>query len=105
MPKTKQIIYLAKVDSTYTAKNKLQKEIIHFIEQYDRQIIMNCDVAEYKNTIIKAIKTLNDKYPKCTPAEVHWWTPGYASDELPDWGLSFGGMTIISFWLYAGRLL
>ncbi|HAX49661.1 MAG TPA: hypothetical protein PK605_00310 [Ignavibacteria bacterium] len=104
MPKTKQIIYLAKVDSTYTAKNKLQKEVIHFIEQYDRQIIMNCDVDKYKTTITKAIDALSDKYPKCTRVEVAWWTPGYATDELPDWGLSFGGKSIITFWLYAGRL-
>jgi hypothetical protein len=100
-----KIIYLAKVDQILTSKNKLQAEIIKFLVQYDRQTIFACDINEYMKTIKRAIEVLNKKYFRCTPVEVEWWAPAAGSKELKDWHLSLGGLSLIYFRLYAGRII
>jgi hypothetical protein len=104
------IYYLAKVDMTYAHKNKLQKAIQDFIQDYDRELIAAHDVEQYKKTIVSGIEVLNKKFPKCSAVEATWWTPASCDERNKDWKLSlsaqtgYGDISLIHFWLYVGRL-
>lgn len=104
MPKN-NIVYLAKVDMAYTSGNKLEQTIKDMIYTHDRELIDSKNLEKFKRVLVNKIETLNKQYPRCTAVRAEWWTPANHADKLKDWALSFHGRSVVSFHLYAGRVL
>lgn len=87
--------YLGEVNQFLAPKNKLEKAIQHYMKEFDRKLIPEKSIEDYKTEIIANIKVLNSEHPKCTAVNPYWWTPATVCDEIQDWII--GGVDCVRF--------
>lgn len=69
-------------------KNKLQKNVQLYLRLFNRKLISEQNIEDYKTEILATINSLNNENPKCTPLTPHWWSPGVHDDDGSlDWNL------------------
>lgn len=93
--------YLGQVSQFLQPKNKLEKAAQTYIKEFDRKLIADKDLEDYKVEILANLKALNTEYPKCTIIDPYWWTPGKAYDEIKDWVI--GGVDCIRFGFHCSK--
>lgn len=89
--------YLTRVSQVYSAKNKLERAIIDFIQINDRLLIDGKDLKLFKEKIIQHINFLNLENARCTPKSASWYNAG-ASSKLKEFGIS--GVDCIAFYIH-----
>jgi hypothetical protein len=89
--------YITRVSQVYSAKNKLERAIIDFIQANDRLLIEGKDLKVFKEKIIQHINFLNLENSRCSPKSASWYNAG-ASTQLKDYGIS--GVDCIAFYIH-----
>lgn len=88
--------YLGQVSQFLQPKNKLEKAAQSYIREFDRKLIADKDIEDYKIEILANLKALNNEYPKCTIINPYWWTPAHDYNaEIKDWVI--GGVDCVRF--------
>lgn len=88
--------YLGHIGQFLQPKNKLEKAIQEYIKFFDRKLIPETKIEDYKTEINKNIEVLTAKHSKCTPIRSDWWSPANSvRDEVRDWVL--GGVDCARF--------
>lgn len=90
-------MYLAKINNSYTFKNKLEKEVYELLKSFDRAIILR-GAKLFCNTIENRIADLNSKHNRCKPIRASF--KSYGDDK--DITLSLEGK-VCNFVLYYGE--
>lgn len=91
---TKESTYCVLLNSDNMPKNRLQKEVIDFLQTQSRRLIY--DLEDYKYTITKFIEYANAKHKNCTPLDVRFYNQSTNVYE-DSWGLSLGSTITVSF--------
>lgn len=98
--------YLAMITQTYVLKNSLEKAFFEMLKSENRSLISSSDLKSFQGKIIQATDSLNQKFPRCKPLNVHWYSNvSYSVSEEQkhsDYFLSIGA-SICSFHLYAAK--
>ena len=98
--------YFAMITQTYVLKNSLEKAFFEMLKGENRSLISSFDLKSFQDKIIQATHSLNQKFPRCKPLNVHWYSNGSYSvseeEKHPDYFLSIGS-SICSFHLYAAK--
>lgn len=77
--------YIGIINQTLIPKNTLEKSIQLFLENYERKLITEKQIEEYKTEIILNIKSLSAEHPRCRPIDPTWFTTDYDFSEMEDW--------------------
>jgi hypothetical protein len=99
------IRYLSDVINVYSPKNKLEDQIIAFLQTEKRLLIRAEQVEIYKDSILKSIHNINKQHNRCKPVSASWWLVG--EDDTPEeyrsYRLNLNNHSICIFSLTAGE--
>jgi hypothetical protein len=101
-----KITYFTYIGHWYSQKNNLEKAIYHFLRSYERLLITEDNVENFKAETLKFIGELCDAFPRCNGVTAHWEKVTRASNQeyhYPDWKLSVNNYSICIFHLLASR--
>jgi hypothetical protein len=91
----KEVHYFSKVTHNTQPKNKLDKAITElFVIGFDRRIISEQFLAQYKTIALEQIEVFNQIHPNCKPVSAQWWQ---SSTTEGDWRLN---LPFLNFVLY-----
>lgn len=75
--------YVAVIDCTYSAKNKLQKEALKYFESIDRKMIEKTDLDNFRRSIQSSIQKINNDNQRCKPMKIYF-DSGYTGNSKHD---------------------
>lgn len=89
-------MYLAFYHSDYSAKNKLEKDIIKYLKTIDRALIHDEHFMEFTDKVIAKIKEINIENHRCKAKSPHLWSPGINGKK----DITLSGIDVVNFYFY-----
>ena len=89
-------MYLAYLSFSYSAKNKLEKAILQYLETIDRTNIPDDDLKAFKKAVIDHITDLCQRYKNCKPKEPRIIRTGRTTQK----DFMFDGIDCAEFYFY-----
>jgi hypothetical protein len=65
--------FFSKLQQGTQTKNKLEKAVYDMIQNYERKIIQDDELAAFKKEITTNIKNLNALHARCKPVKTDWY--------------------------------
>ena len=91
--------YFTHILNSYSCTNKLQKEILEYLQTMDRKIVEESSISEFKKDVLSTLHCLCTYNPRCK--FIH---PAFYKDiSTGDYLLEFSDGAICSFRIYQSK--
>lgn len=94
------MFYLSHKGYGLSLSNKLESAINDVLLKYNRVLIADIELEDFKQEMLDAFAECHRLNPRCKPIKLEWWCP---DEDLGDMRLSAGSNGKFSFTIYKSQ--